>query len=99
MIDFIQSETQFFILCLTTLFTLINPIGIAPLLVVMTERFSKYEEVKIARKGSATALITLLLFAFLGSLIFSFFGITLEAFQIMGGILFFRNGLRNLIQR
>lgn len=96
MIDFIQSETQFFILCLTTLFTLINPIGIAPLLMVMTERFSKDEKVKIARKGSATALITLLLFAILGSLIFSFFGITLEAFQIMGGILFFRNGLRML---
>ena len=96
MIAFIQSETQFFILCLTTLFTLINPIGIAPLLVVMTERFSKEERVKIAKKGSATALITLLLFAILGSLIFSFFGITLEAFQIMGGILFFRNGLRML---
>ena len=96
MIDFIQSETQFFILCLTTLFTLINPIGIAPLLMVMTERFSKNVKVKIARKGSATALITLLLFAILGSLIFSFFGITLEAFQIMGGILFFRNGLRML---
>tara|TARA_B100001287_G_scaffold109946_1_gene92744 strand:- start:2 stop:649 length:648 start_codon:yes stop_codon:yes gene_type:complete len=96
MIDFIQSETQFFILCLTTLFTLINPIGIAPLLMVMTERFSKDEKVKIAKKGSATALITLLLFAILGSLIFSFFGITLEAFQIMGGILFFRNGLRML---
>ena len=96
MIDFIQSETQFFILCLTTLFTLINPIGIAPLLMVMTERFSKDEKVKIAKKGSATALTTLLLFAILGSLIFSFFGITLEAFQIMGGILFFRNGLRML---
>ena len=96
MIDFIQSETQFFILCLTTLFTLINPIGIAPLLMVMTERFSKDKKVKIAKKGSATALITLLLFAILGSLIFSFFGITLEAFQIMGGILFFRNGLRML---
>ena len=96
MIDFIQSETQFFILCLTTLFTLINPIGIAPLLVVMTERFSKNERVKIAKKGSATALMTLLLFAVLGSLIFSFFGITIEAFQIMGGILFFRNGLRML---
>ena len=96
MIDFIQSETQFFILCLTTLFTLINPIGIAPLLVVMTERFSRDERIKIEKKGSATALITLLLFAILGSLIFSFFGITLEAFQIMGGILFFRNGLRML---
>ena len=96
MIDFIQSETQFFIFCLTTLFTLINPIGIAPLLVVMTERFTKNERIKIAKKGSATALITLLLFAILGSLIFSFFGITIEAFQIMGGILFFRSGLRML---
>ncbi len=44
MIDFIHSETQFFILCLTTLFTLINPIGIAPILLVMTERFSKEEK-------------------------------------------------------
>ena len=62
----------------------------------MTERFSKNERVKITKKGSTTALITLLLFAILGSLIFSFFGITLIAFQIMGGILFFRNGLRML---
>ena len=96
MIDFIQSETQFFVFCLTTLFTLINPIGIAPLLVVMTERFSKEDRVKIAKKGSVTALVTLMLFAILGSVIFSFFGITIEAFQIMGGILFFRNGLKML---
>ena len=88
-----------FILCLTTLFTLISLIGIAPLLVVMIKRFSKDEKVKIARKGSATALKTLLLFAILGSLIFSFFGITLEAFQIMGGILFLEMDLGCLILR
>ena len=99
MIDFIQSEIQFFILCLTTLFTLINPIGIAPLLMVMTERFSKDEKVEIAKKGSATALITLLLFAILGSLFFSFFGITLEAFQIMGNILFLEMDLGCLMLR
>ncbi len=96
MIDFIKSEFQFFILCLTTLFTLINPIGIAPLLMVMTDRFAKSDKISIAKKGSLTAFITLVLFAILGSVIFSFFGITLEAFQIMGGIIFFRNGLRML---
>ena len=96
MIDFIQSETQFFIFCLTTLFTLINPIGIAPLLLVMTERFSKHEKINIAWKGSFTAFFTLILFSILGSFIFNVFGITIEAFQIMGGILFFRNGLRML---
>ena len=96
MADLFQSETQFFILCLTTLFTLINPIGITPLLVVMTERFSNEERINIAKKGSLTAFITLILFAILGSFIFKFFGITIEAFQIMGGILFFRNGLKML---
>tara|TARA_Y100000746_G_C15396999_1_gene404756 strand:- start:244 stop:894 length:651 start_codon:yes stop_codon:yes gene_type:complete len=99
MINFIHSESQFFVLCLTTLFTLTNPIGIAPILVIMTERFSKKDRVNIAKKGSITAFITLILFSLLGSLIFSFFGITLEAFQIMGGILFFRNGLRMLEAR
>ena len=83
MIDFIQSELQFFVLCLTTLFTLTNPIGIAPLLVVMTERFTEKEKINIAKKGSLTAFLTLILFSLLGSLIFTFFGITIEAFQIM----------------
>ena len=55
MADLFQSETQFFILCLTTLFTLINPIGITPLLVVMTEWFSNEERINIAKKGSLTA--------------------------------------------
>jgi multiple antibiotic resistance protein len=96
MLDLIKFEAQFFVFCLTTLFTLINPLGIAPLLVVMTERFSKKERIQIAKKGSLTAFYTLIIFSFLGSVIFKFFGITLEAFQIMGGILFFRNGLRML---
>jgi len=94
MIDFIHSEIQFFILCLTTFFTLINPIGIAPILLVMTERFSKEEQINIAWKGSLTAFITLIIFSILGSVIFNIFGITIEAFQIMGGILFFRSGFR-----
>ena len=54
------------------------------------------EKNNIAKKGSLTAFITLILFSLLGSVIFNFFGITIEAFQIMGGILFFRNGLRML---
>ncbi len=94
MIDFIHSEIQFFILCLTTFFTLINPVGIAPILLVMTERFSKEEKINIAWKGSLTAFITLIIFSILGSVIFNIFGITIEAFQIMGGIIFFRSGFR-----
>ena len=96
MSQFLQHEIHFFFFCLTTLFTLINPIGISPILIIMTERFSKQEKVEIARKGSLTAFLTLILFSIHGSVIFNFFGITIEAFQIMGGILFFRNGLKML---
>jgi multiple antibiotic resistance protein len=93
---FLDVEFQFLILCLSTLLTLINPLGIAPIFIVMTERFSKKEKVKIAKKGIATGTITLIVFTLLGSIIFNLYGITLEAFQIMGGILFFRSGLRML---
>ena len=96
MYEFITHEVQFFIFCLTTLFTLINPIGISPILIIMTERFPERKRIEIAKKGSLTAFITLILFSILGSVIFNFFGITIEAFQIMGGILFFRNGMRML---
>ena len=91
---FLLTELQFYILCLTTLFTLINPIGIAPILVVMTERFSKSERITIAKQGTIPACLILIIIAYLGSLIFNFFAITIEAFQIMGGIIFFRSGFK-----
>jgi multiple antibiotic resistance protein len=62
----------------------------------MTERFSKKERINIAWIGSITAFLTLVIFSIVGSVIFNIFGITIEAFQIMGGIIFFRNGLRML---
>ncbi|MEA1882061.1 MAG: NAAT family transporter [Candidatus Marinimicrobia bacterium] len=94
--SFIDTELQFLLLCLSTLFTLVNPLGITPIFVVMTERFSTKDRIRIARKGITTGTITLVIFTFLGSIIFKLYGITIEAFQIMGGILFFRSGLRML---
>ena len=94
--NFLDTEFQFLIFCLSTLFTLVNPLGIAPIFVVMTERFSKEDRVKIAQKGILTGTVTLVIFTFLGSVIFKLYDITVEAFQIMGGILFFRSGLRML---
>jgi multiple antibiotic resistance protein len=96
MSTFFHTELQFFLLCLSTLFTLINPLGITPIFIVMTERFDPAQRVTIARKGTLTAGITLLIFALIGHLIFKLYGITIEAFQIMGGIIFFRSGLRML---
>ena len=65
----------------------------------MTERFPQKEKINIAKKGSLTAFITLILFSLLGSVIFNFFGITIGAFQIMREYSFLEMVLECLIQK
>ena len=96
MIDSLNIELQYLLFCLSTLFTVVNPLGITPIFAAMTERFSNTDQIRIARKGIITGSTVLVIFTLLGSFIFRFYGITVEAFQIMGGIIFFRSGLRML---
>ena len=96
MLNYLNIEVQYLFFCLSTLFTVVNPLGITPIFAAMTESFSNADQVKIARKGILTGSIVLIIFTLLGSFIFRFYGITVEAFQIMGGIIFFRSGLRML---
>ena len=52
------------------------------------------------RPSSASACIVVLtLFLVAGNWLSQFFGITVPAFQIMGGIIFFTNALKTLIER
>ena len=96
MSKFLNIELQYLIFCLSTLFAVINPLGITPIFVAMTEKYDSETRSKIARKGIITGSMILIVFTLLGSLIFQFYGITVEAFQIMGGIIFFRSGMRML---
>mgnify|MGYP001300593848 CR=1 FL=1 len=96
MSEFFNIELQYLIFCLSTLFAVINPLGITPIFVAMTEKYDSEIRSKIARKGIVTGSIILIIFTLLGSIIFQFYGITVEAFQIMGGIIFFRSGMRML---
>jgi len=96
MSNFLNIELQYLIFCLSTLFAVINPLGITPIFVAMTEKYDSETRSKIARKGIITGSIILIVFTFLGSIIFQFYGITVEAFQIMGGVIFFRSGMRML---
>jgi MarC family membrane protein len=60
---------------------------------------SKGEQARIALRASITCMIVLGAFAVAGSLIFSFFGITIPAFKIAGGILLFGVGLEMMRAR
>ena len=91
--------TTFFILAFSTLFTLINPIGLTPVYLSMVEQFGAEKRGRIALKGTITAFAILILFLMVGDIIFSFYRITVSAFKIAGGILFFRTGIQMLEAR
>ena len=90
-------DLSFFILSFSTLFTLINPIGIMPIVLSLTEDLENSTYNKIILKSSLFAFAILMIFALLGNFIFSFYGITIYAFKIAGGILFLRIGI-NMIE-
>ena len=86
-----QINFPFIILTFSSLFALINPLGITPILLSMTEGDNDIEYKSIVKKGILTAYIILVIFTLMGDLIFKFYGITIYAFMIGGGILFLRN--------
>ncbi|MFO0634043.1 MAG: MarC family protein [Nannocystaceae bacterium] len=80
-------------LCASSLLTIIDPIAAAPLFVATTATQSPAERRRTAVRATAVALALLCLFAAAGGAIFRLFGITIEAFRIAGGILFFTMAL------
>ncbi len=80
------------VLYFTSFFTLINPFGVMPVFMTMTAGLEDKERKKTAIKASLTAFITLVAFAFSGQIMFKFFGISVNSFRMVGGIIFFMVG-------
>ena len=91
-----MNNTEYLILCISTLFSLINPIGFLPIYLALTEKYNFKQRSRVLKSAIITAFLALVIFTFLGAAIFSFFGITVEAFQIMGGIIFFKTGINGV---
>ncbi len=72
-----------------TIFVTIDPLGLAPLFLALTAGMTRAERGQVALRATLTALAVLLVFALAGLTILSFFGITLAAFRIAGGLLLF----------
>jgi len=89
----------FFILAFTSFFSLINPLGTMPIFMTMTGDLSIEQRNKTAKKATIAALITLVIFAFSGQVLFKFFGISVNSFRMVGGIIFFLMGMDMLQAR
>lgn len=95
-----MAETiAFGLLCFTSFFTLINPLGTMPIFMTMTADLNEKARAATARKASLVALLTIIAFALSGQLLFSFFGITVDSFRIVGGVIFFIMGMDMLQAR
>ena len=94
-----QELFTYAVLCFTSFFTLINPIGTMPIFMTMTSQLDSKHRNKIAKKSVIVATLTILFFAFSGQIMFNFFGISVNSFRIVGGVIFFIMGLDMLQAR
>jgi multiple antibiotic resistance protein len=69
-----------------------------PSFVALTDRVSRSGRARVALIASMACIVVLTVFLVAGNWVFQFFGITVPAFQIMGGIIFFTNALHTLVE-
>ena len=81
-----------FLLCLGSLFSIINPLGTVPVFMQLTEGKTKQQILSIAFRTSLNVLIILLISFFAGKYLLSFFGISLNSLKIAGGLIIASSG-------
>lgn len=92
-------DTAFLITSFVTLFVIIDPIGLTPIFLALTQGASAGERRSIALRSAVTAMVLLALFAAFGEAVLGFAGISMAAFRVAGGVLLFITALDMLFER
>jgi multiple antibiotic resistance protein len=79
----------FGLVAFSAVFFVVDPLACLPIYLAITANESAAQKRTTARRAAVTSGLVLTIFAAAGGLIFRFFGITLPAFKIAGGILLF----------
>ncbi len=88
-----MSSVAFIILCFSSLFAVIDPLGVIPFFSGLTSHMDRARKRRVLGKALTVSFCVLLLFTVGGRQLLDLFGITLEAFRIAGGVIFFGIGL------
>ena len=94
-----MSTTAFLILSFSSLFAVIDPLGVIPFFSGLTADYSKRRKRVILTKALIVSFGVLAVFTLFGSQVLGVFGITVDAFRIAGGVIFFGIGLDMLQSR
>jgi multiple antibiotic resistance protein len=95
----IALDTAFLVTAFVTMFVVIDPIGLAPLFVALTQGLSDRARRRIALRATLVATGVLLAFAAFGEALLAFVGISMPAFRVAGGVLLFLTALDMLFER
>lgn len=87
---------RYFMTILIPLLIIMDPLGNLVFFLLFTEQNTPWEQRRIAAIASLVACIILLVFALTGDFILRFFKISLPAFQLAGGFIFFIYALQML---
>jgi multiple antibiotic resistance protein len=83
---------ELFIYLFAALFSVLNPIGTVPIFVGLTMDDNAKERSRISLWTAINVFIILIISFFLGEYVLSFFGISIEALRIAGGIVIATSG-------
>ena len=86
-----------FWLCFVPLFVAVDPIGILPLFLNLTEGIDAARRRRVILQSMMTASIVAVFFLLCGPALLSFLGITVQDFMIAGGLLLLAISLTNLL--
>ncbi len=81
-----------FIFLFAALFSVLNPIGTVPIFVGLTQDYSKKERSRVALWTGFNVFVILIISFFVGQYVLEFFGITITALRIAGGIIIASSG-------
>ena len=77
----------FFVTAFVSLFVTLDAVGNVPIFLSITPHSSEADRAAMVSRAVLVVFAVLVLFAALGNLIFKFFGVTIEAFRIVAGLL------------
>lgn len=81
-----------FIYLFAALFSVLNPLGTIPIFVGLTSDYTQKERAVVSLKTSINVFIILIISFFVGQYVLTFFGITITALRIAGGLIITSSG-------
>ncbi len=92
-------DSAFLITAFATLFVVIDPPGLVPLFIALTQGMDAAHRRRLAGRACVIAAVLLTMFGLAGETVLGFIGISMPAFRIAGGILLFLTALDMLFER